>query len=151
MAKKSAGILLYRLVEDQPEIFLVHLGGPFWRNKDEGAWTIPKGEFEADEEALAAAKREFWEETGQSIDGNFIELIPVKQKGGKMVYAWAIEGNIDATQIKSNIFTIEWPPRSGRMADFPEIDRADWFDMEMAEKKINQGQLGLLKQLAELI
>jgi len=149
MAKQSAGILLYRLKENKPEIFLVHPGGPFWRNKDEGAWTIPKGEFEDNEEALAAAKREFWEETGQNIDGGFTELQPIKQKGGKLVYAWALKGDIDAANINSNIFTIEWPPRSGRMSDFPEVDKAEWFDVETALIKINQGQIGLVEQLVE--
>lgn len=151
MAKKSAGILLYRLRNNEPEIFLVHPGGPFWRNKDEGAWTIPKGEFEDDEDPLSAARREFWEETGQSIDGDFTELQPIKQKGGKVVYAWALEGDIDAASIKSNIFTIEWPPRSGRMADFAEVDKADWFDVETALKKINQAQIGLIEQLVDLL
>ncbi|PTQ96876.1 putative NUDIX family NTP pyrophosphohydrolase [Mucilaginibacter yixingensis] len=151
MAKKSAGILLYRLKANEPEIFLVHPGGPFWRNKDEGAWSIPKGEFEDNEDALTAAKREFWEETGQNIDGDFIELHPIKQKSGKLVYAWALNRDIDAASIKSNIFSIEWPPRSGRMADFPEVDKAEWFEIEIALKKINPAQIGLVEQLVGLL
>ena len=147
MAKKSAGILLYRLRKNILEVFLVHPGGPFWARKDEGAWSIPKGEFDDNEDALVAAQREFKEETGKTINGNFIELEPVKQKSGKLVYAWGIEGDIDPTHIKSNEFEMEWPPRSGKMGSFPEVDRADWFTIIEAEKKINAGQLQLLKDL----
>ena len=113
MAKQSAGILVYRLVDERPQFFLVHPGGPFWKNKDAGAWSIPKGEFTAEEEGLIAAKREFLEETGQAIDGEFILLDPIKLKSGKTVHAWAVEGNVDETNIQSNIFPFEWPPRSG--------------------------------------
>jgi len=147
MSKQSAGILLYRIVDGQLQVFLVHPGGPFFKNKDDGSWSIPKGEFTDDENALDAAKREFLEETGQSIDGNFIELEPIQQKGGKTVHAWAVEGNIDHESIVSNTFEIEWPPRSGKKQSFPEIDRAAWFDMETAKVKINAAQSGLIKEL----
>jgi predicted NUDIX family NTP pyrophosphohydrolase len=148
MAKKSAGILLYRAIDGQLEVFLVHPGGPFFKNKDEGSWSIPKGEFADDENPLDAAKREFLEETGQSINGNSIELTPIQQKGGKTVRAWAIEGDIDHETIMSNTFEIEWPPRSGKKQTLPEIDRAAWFDMETAKLKINPAQVGLINELA---
>ena len=151
MAKKSAGILLYRIIKRSIEVFLVHPGGPYWAKKDEGAWSIPKGEFDDDEEPLAAAKREFEEETGINISGEFIELNAIKQKNGKLVYAWAIEGNIDPSTTKSNSFEIEWPPRSGTMKSFPEIDKAEWFDITEAMRKINSGQLPLIKELHEKI
>ena len=147
MAKQSAGILLYRFINKQLEVFLVHPGGPFFRNKDDGIWSIPKGEFLDDEDALAAAKREFLEETGQSIHGKFIPLEPVIQKGGKKVFAWAVEGNIDHETITSNTFEIEWPPRSGKKQSFPEIDKAAWFDIETAKVKINMAQIGLIEDL----
>ena len=146
MAKKSAGILLYKIENKILEVFLVHPGGPFWIKKDDGAWSIPKGEFD-DEDPLEAAKREFEEETGIKISGDFIKLNPVKQKSGKIVYAWAVEGNIDPAKIKSNEFEIEWPPRSGKMKPFPEIDRAAWFNLNDAKMKINGGQLLLIKEL----
>lgn len=147
MAKKSAGILLYRIENKTPEVFLVHPGGPFWAKKDDGAWSIPKGEFEGDEEPLTAAKREFEEETGKKISGEFIELTPVKQKSGKIVYAWAIEGNLDPAKIRSNDFEIEWPPKSGKMKTFPEIDKAGWFDLSEAKKKILESQSPLIDAL----
>lgn len=147
MAKKSAGILLFRRKKNILEVFLVHPGGPFWAKKDDGAWSIPKGEFDDNEDGLKAAKREFKEETGSDIHGNFIELVPIKQKSGKLVYAWAVEGDIDPTRIKSNEFEMEWPPRSGKMRTFPEIDKADWFTISGASLKINAGQLSLLKNL----
>src|SRR5436190_3780300 len=137
MAKQSAGILLYRISNKFPEVFLVHPGGPFWSKKDDGAWSIPKGEFETNEEPLTAAKREFEEETGVAISGKFIELVPIKQKGGKIVYAWAVEGDIDPEKIQSNSFEIEWPPKSGKMKTFPEIDKASWFTLNDAFVKIN--------------
>jgi predicted NUDIX family NTP pyrophosphohydrolase len=152
MAKKnSAGILLYRLRGSEIEVFLVHPGGPFWTKKDAGAWTIPKGEFEADEDPLEAAKREFQEETGFAVEGNFIELTPVKQPGGKVVYAWAVKGHCEAESIKSNTFSLEWPPRSGKRKEFPEVDRAGWFTPEVAREKILKGQLGLLEELKRKI
>jgi predicted NUDIX family NTP pyrophosphohydrolase len=148
MAKKqSAGILLYRFRDSEVGIFLVHPGGPFWAKKDAGAWSIPKGEFADDENPLATAKREFAEETGCVIDGDFIELTPVKQPGGKRVYAWAVEGDCQADSIKSNLFTMEWPPRSGKRKEFPEVDRAAWFDLKTAKEKILKGQVALLEDL----
>jgi len=149
MPKKSAGILLYRIRNKPLEIFLVHPGGPFWAKKDDGAWSIPKGEFDDNEDALSAAKREFEEETGIKISGEFIELDPIKQKSGKIVFAWAVEGDIDPSKIKSNEFEIEWPPKSGKMKSFPEIDKASWFDLKNAVVKINSGQLSLIKELED--
>ena len=151
MPQKSAGILLYRIQQDSIEVFLVHPGGPFWSKKDDGAWSIPKGEFNENEEPLAAAKREFEEETGIKISGDFIQLSPVKQKGGKMVYAWAVEGDIDPEKIKSNSFEMEWPPRSGKMKFFPEIDKAAWFQLGDAQKKIIEAQSVLIKELESKI
>ena len=145
--KKSAGILLYRLLKNKPEFFLVHPGGPFWTNKDAGAWTIPKGEYDINEEPLAAAIREFSEETGHIISGNFISLTPIIQKAGKQVDAWALEGEIDATNIRSNSFKIEWPPKSGNWKSYPEIDRAEWFDLKTAKEKINPAQVAFLEEL----
>lgn len=145
--KKSAGTLLYRYNKQKPEFFLVHPGGPFWKNKDAGAWSIPKGEFADDEDGLQAAKREFKEETGHSVAGEFIPLAPVKQKGGKTIYAWAIEGDIDTAAIKSNTFEMEWPPRSGKKQEFPEVDRGEWFSAEQAKEKINPSQAALIEEL----
>ncbi|HTI57829.1 NUDIX domain-containing protein [Mucilaginibacter sp.] len=147
MAKQSAGILLFRFKNKQPEVFLVHPGGPFFRNKDDGAWSIPKGEFTDGEEALDAAVREFEEETGLVLTGEFIPLDPVTQKGGKKVYAWAIAGDIDHETIVSNTFEIEWPPRSAKKQTFPEVDKAGWFDVETAKVKINAAQVEFLKNL----
>jgi len=152
MAKKnSAGILLHRLRGSGIEVFLVHPGGPFWATKDAGAWSIPKGEFEAGEDPLEAAKREFKEETGFAVEGNFIELTPVKQPGGKVVYAWAVMGDCEAESIKSNTFSLEWPPRSGKRKEFPEVDRAGWFTPEVAREKISKGQLNFLEELKRKI
>ena len=152
MAKKnSAGILLHRLRGSGIEVFLVHPGGPFWAKKDAGAWSIPKGEFEAGEDPLEAAKREFKEETGFAVEGNFIELTPVKQPGGKVVYAWAVMGDCEAESIKSNTFSLEWPPRSGKRKEFPEVDRAGWFTPEVAREKILKGQLNFLEELKRKI
>lgn len=151
MSKISAGILLYRKINNHYEVLLVHPGGPFWKNKDEGAWTIPKGETEGGEELLTAAIREFYEETGIKLHGNFTALTPVKQKSGKLVHAWALEGDIDAAKIKSNTFEIEWPPRSGKSQSFPEIDKAAWYDIKSAKEKINPAQLGLLDELNLLL
>lgn len=151
MTKKSAGILLFRLKNDLPEVLLAHPGGPFWANKDDGSWTIPKGEFTEEEIPLEAAKREFKEETGMTVTGKFIPLNPLKQKSGKIVYAWMVEGDLDSTKIISNTFELEWPPKSGIMKQFPEIDKAEWFNIEEAKEKINQGQLGFIKQLEQWI
>ncbi|MES2107180.1 MAG: NUDIX domain-containing protein [Bacteroidota bacterium] len=147
MSNQSAGILLYRKINDDLQVFLVHPGGPFFKNKDEGAWSIPKGEFLADEEPLAAAKREFKEETGQAVDGNFIELKPVRLKSGKTVHAWAIKGDINHETITSNLFEMEWPPKSGRKQSFPEIDRAGWFVVEEAKLKLNAAQAAFIDEL----
>ncbi|HEU4340113.1 MAG TPA: NUDIX domain-containing protein [Candidatus Binatia bacterium] len=150
MAKKnSAGMLLYRLRRSTLEVFLVHPGGPFWRNTDAGAWSIPKGEFDKHEEPLDAAKREFQEETGCPVEGDFIELAPRKQPGGKVVHAWAVEGDCEAESIKSNTFSLEWPPRSGNRQEFPEVDKAGWFNLEVARRKIRPGQVGFLDELLE--
>ena len=149
--KQSAGILLYRSTDSEPEVLLVHPGGPYWKNKDDGAWTIPKGEFEESEEPLAAAIREFKEETGFIIQGEFKALDPILQKAGKIVYAWAIEGDIDATKVKSNFFEMEWPPKSGKKQSFPEIDKACWFALSKAKLKINSSQIALLDQLSEML
>jgi predicted NUDIX family NTP pyrophosphohydrolase len=151
MAKQTAGILLYRVTNKEPEFFLVHPGGPLWKNKDAGAWSIPKGEFNEDEEPLSAAKREFKEETGQMVDGNFIHLKPVKYKSGKIVYAWALEGNIDASKIVSNTFLLEWPPRSKKFIQVPEVDCGAWFRGSQAREKILPAQLPLLEELIEFM
>ena len=148
MVKQSAGILLYRRKHDQLEVLLVHPGGPFWAKKDLGAWSIPKGEFE-DEEPLAAAKREFEEETGCPIVGEPLALGQQKQKGGKMIYAWAVEGDIISEHIQSNAFEMEWPPKSGKKRRFPEIDKAEWFSSNIALKKINQGQAVFIRELVD--
>jgi predicted NUDIX family NTP pyrophosphohydrolase len=151
MAKESAGIMLYRHRDSSLEIFLVHPGGPFWKNKDSGAWSIPKGEFDEREDPLQAARREFHEETGCSVDGNFIALRPVRQAGGKRVHAWAVEGDCEAESIRSNSFTIEWPPRSGQRKEFLEVDRAGWFSLKLARDKILKGQLMLLDELQRIL
>jgi predicted NUDIX family NTP pyrophosphohydrolase len=148
MAKLSAGLLMYRRREGRLEFLLVHPGGPFWKGKDAGAWTIPKGEIEEGEDVLATARREFEEEVGFAPEGDFIELTAIKQKGGKTVRAWAFEGNCDPEKIKSNTFTMEWPPRSGQMGTFPEVDQAAFFDLPRAKEKINPAQVLLLEELA---
>lgn len=149
MANQSAGILLYRRKSNRIEFFLVHPGGPFWQKKDNGAWSIPKGEFTDNEKALEAAKREFEEETGITLSGNFIELTPIRQKAGKLIYAWALEGDVDASSILSNSFEIEWPPGSGLYKEFPEVDKAEWFGEEQAKEKINPAQVGLVVELLQ--
>jgi predicted NUDIX family NTP pyrophosphohydrolase len=151
MPKQSAGLLLYRIKNIEPEVFLVHPGGPFWLKKDAGAWSIPKGEIEENEEPLKVAMREFTEETGQNINGEFIPLTPVKQKAGKIISAWAVEGDADEKRIISNTFEIEWPPKSGKMKSFPEIDRAEWFSIQIAKEKINPGQSPLLDELIKRV
>jgi len=146
--KQSAGILLYRKTDHGPEFFLVHPGGPFFSRKNEGWWTVPKGELLEEEQPLDAAIREFEEETGYRPQGGFIPLQPIKQKGGKVVFCWAVEGDLEAEQITSNTFEIEWPPRSGKMKSFPEIDKAGWFNLVEAGKMINEKQADFLKELA---
>ena len=145
---KSAGLLPYRMRRDGVEVFLVHPGGPFWAACDDGTWSICKGEFSADEDPMDAARREFLEETGLSIEGNFRPLQPIRQRGGKVVYAWSVPcEKLDAAAITSNTFSMEWPPKSGRKQQFPEIDRAAWFPIAEARRKILKGQLSLLDQL----
>jgi predicted NUDIX family NTP pyrophosphohydrolase len=151
MNKQSAGVLLYRKSGKQIEVFLVHPGGPFYKNKDLGSWSIPKGEFVIGEEPFAAAKREFEEETGLVIDGNFIELKPVFIKSGKKIFAWAVEGEIDQLTVKSNFFEMEWPPKSGKNQSFPEIDKGEWFEIAEAKLKINIAQFGFIEELINLI
>jgi predicted NUDIX family NTP pyrophosphohydrolase len=150
MPKQSAGILVYRFRDKAPQIFLCHPGGPFYKNKDLGVWSIPKGEFEKDEEPFDAAKREFTEETGQKIDGNFSPLTPVKYKNGKIVHAWAVENNtIDEEKISSNTFPLEWPPKSGKFIDVPEVDGAGWFSIDQAKEKIIASLLPLILEIEQ--
>ena len=151
MPKTSAGMLMYRLREGVLEVLLVHPGGPFWRKKDEGAWSIPKGEAEPGEDLLAVARREFCEELGLTATGHFTPLTPVRQKGGKLVHAWAFEGDCDPAAIRSNTFTIEWPPKSGRPMEFPEVDKAAFFPLKAAKRKIHAAQAALLDQLDRLL
>jgi len=149
-SKRSAGIVLYRKRLGILEIFLVHPGGPYWARKDNGAWSIPKGEYEQGEEALQAAQREFLEETGVAVNGPFLALAPVRQPSGKMITAWAAEGDLDPTQLRSNTFSLEWPPKSGVMQSFPEVDRGAWFSLADARSKLSPGQRPLLRDIAEL-
>ena len=148
--KQSAGILLFRRRHGSLEVMLVHPGGPFWKNKDLGTWSIPKGEFLDDEDPLEAAKREFKEETGSQVEGDFVALDPLKLKSGKLVFAWAVEGDLDVDKIVCNNIRIEWPPRSGKYQLIPECDRGEWFSLDKASKKINPGQLNFLEQLVAL-
>jgi len=151
MYKQSAGLLMYRYRDGVLEVFLVHPGGPFWAKKDLGAWSLPKGEFAPEENALAAARREFAEETGFPADGEFLPLTPLKQPSGKLIQTWAFQGDCDPGAVKSNTFTMEWPPRSGRRQEFPEIDRAGWFTLKEAKDKISKGQVGFLEELEEIL
>ncbi|MEO7455800.1 MAG: NUDIX domain-containing protein [Gemmatimonadaceae bacterium] len=149
--KTSAGLLAFRRASGGLEVFLVHPGGPFYRSKDDGVWSIPKGEFNEDEEPLAAAQREFMEETGFVVDGNFMELGTAKQKSGKLVHAWAVAADFDADAMVSNTFEMEWPPRSGRKAEFPEVDKGCWYGMAEARVKIIPGQAEFLERLEALL
>lgn len=149
MPKESAGLLLYRWREGTLEFLLVHPGGPLWKNKDDGAWSIPKGEVQSAEDPLAAAKREVAEELGFCPEGKFIELTPIKQKGGKLVRAWAVQAEWQPSNLKSNTFTLQWPPRSGKLQGFPEVDRAEYFPIPTARLKINSAQLALLEELQQ--
>ena len=151
MPRQSAGVLMYRRRNGILEVLLVHPGGPFWAKKDAGAWSIPKGEFSGDENALMAARREFEEETGFLPAGRFVQLTPVKQPSGKVIHAWALEGDLDATAIRSNTFTLEWPPQSGVHQEFPEVDRAAWFTIEAAKEKIIKGQTDFIDELQRII
>jgi predicted NUDIX family NTP pyrophosphohydrolase len=152
MAKQSAGILLYRMKGSIVEVFLVHSGGPFWAKKEQGAWSIPKGEFTDEEEPFVAAKREFGEELGSPApEGDYKSLGSVKQAGGKTVYAWAIEADFNPKSMKSNTFRMEWPPKSGQEQEFPEVDRAAWMTLEKAETKLFKGQVPLMQVLADVL
>jgi predicted NUDIX family NTP pyrophosphohydrolase len=151
VAAKSAGILLHRGRDGAREVLLVHPGGPFWARRDAGAWSIPKGEYSGDEDALTAARREFAEELGVSApDGEVAELGEIRQKSGKLVTAWALEGDLDVSAVHSNTCEIEWPPRSGKRIEIPEVDRAEWFNLQDAREKINPAQAELLDRLGEV-
>jgi predicted NUDIX family NTP pyrophosphohydrolase len=150
MAKQSAGLLLYRIRSGIIEVLLVHPGGPYWLKKDHEAWSIPKGEFNPEEIPLEAALRETNEELGVVIQGDFTPLTPVRQKSGKVIHAWAVKGDFDVSLLKSNTFEMEWPPKSGEMKSFPEIDKAEWFDLAQAKEKINPGQMPLLDELGTM-
>jgi predicted NUDIX family NTP pyrophosphohydrolase len=150
MAKRSAGILLYRRRDGGPEVLLVHPGGPFWAKKDAGVWSIPKGEYADDEDPRTAARREFDEELGSAPpDGATVDLGEITQRSGKVVTAFAVEGDLDPADVRSNTFQLEWPPRSGRTAEFPEVDRAEWFSPDQAREKINPAQGELIDRLLE--
>jgi predicted NUDIX family NTP pyrophosphohydrolase len=149
--KKSAGLLIYRRHQGALEVLLVHPGGPFWAKKDEGSWSIPKGEYTPEEDPLEVAKREFQEETGSQALGEFMPLTPRKQPSGKIITAWAFEGDCDASAVKSNTFLMEWPPHSGRQQEFPEVDRAGWFSIPVAKEKIVKGQAGFLDELNQIL
>jgi predicted NUDIX family NTP pyrophosphohydrolase len=151
MASESAGLLMYKRVDGQLHVLLVHPGGPFWRRKDLGAWSIPKGEPEPGEDFEATARREFAEELGVDPGGPLLPLGQVRQRGGKAVTAFAVAGNLDASRIRSSTFEMEWPPKSGRMLSFPEVDRAEWFDLPTARNKILEGQRPLLDRLEEIL
>lgn len=151
MPRISAGLLMYRMRNDGLHVLLAHPGGPLFRAKDDGVWSIPKGEIEPDEDLLAAAQREFLEETGIAAEPPFLELGCIQQKGGKFVHAWACAGDHDTAIMRSNTFTLEWPPRSGRLCEFPEIDRLEYFDLVVAERKIKSSQWELVLRLRRLL
>ncbi len=151
MPRVSAGLLMYRIQDGKLQVLLAHPGGPLFKHKDEGAWTIPKGEIEPGEDLLEAAKREFEEETGVTPTGPFTALTPIQQKGGKIVHAWAFKGDCDPGAIVSNTFQIKWPPRSGRLMEFPEIDRAEFYDVPVAIRKIKTAQTALIDELQGVV
>jgi predicted NUDIX family NTP pyrophosphohydrolase len=151
MPKQSAGLLLFRVVAGNLEVLLVHPGGPFWAKKDDGSWSIPKGELSEGEDPFEAAIREFKEELGSSVTGKAIPLKPLRQPSGKIIYAWGVNGDFDTTTLKSNTFSIEWPPKSGQQREFPEVDRAAWFEIEEAKRKIHQGQVPLMEELERMV
>jgi predicted NUDIX family NTP pyrophosphohydrolase len=151
MSKVSAGILLFRRGGPEPEVLLVHPGGPFWASRDAGAWSIPKGEVQPEEDVLAAAVREFREETGLAAEGAPVSLGSIRQKGGKEVHAWALEGECDPSSLRSNVFTMEWPPRSGKLAEFPEVDRAAFFTVGEARVRLNPAQAPFLDRLMTVL
>ncbi len=147
MARNSAGILLYRIKNGKLQVMLVHPGGPFWAKKDKGVWSVPKGEFNPNESAREAACREFREETGNEVSGDFMDLSPVKLKSGKIIYAFALEHDLDTSSIVSNTFEMEWPPKSGKTQEFPEVDKGAWFEPDVAREKINPGQVPFIDEL----
>jgi len=149
MPRTSAGILLFRRRAGGLEVLLVHPGGPYWQGKDAGAWSIPKGEYSGEEQPEAAARREFEEELGVAVEGELVPLGSIRQKNRKEVVAWAVEGDFDCARLRSNTFRMEWPPRSGRMREFPEIERAEWFDADSARSKMHSGQAALIDRLLE--
>lgn len=151
MARKSAGVLMYRFRCDNLEVFLVHPGGPYWSKKDLGSWSIPKGEYADSEDPFQVARREFFEETGFEAAGDFRALTPLKQPGGKVVTAWAVQGDCDPDAVTSNLFTMEWPPKSGIFKEFPEVDRGEWFTVRDARKKVLKGQVPFIDQLCEIL
>lgn len=151
MAKVSAGLLVYRKRREALEVLLAHPGGPFWAKRDGGAWSIPKGEVNATEPPFEAALREFQEETGFAVSGDFTALSPLRQPGGKVVHAWAVPGDVEPARLRSNTFSMEWPPRSGKQQEFPEIDRVEWFAIDEALRRILPGQAGFLRELASLV
>ena len=151
MSKKSAGLLMFRFYGGRHEVMLVHPGGPYWRKKDKGVWSIPKGEIDEGESPLEAAKREFFEETGCFLAGNPVPLTPLAQPSGKLIYAWAVKGDCDVKAVKSNNFTLEWPPKSGKRAEFPEVDRAEWLTFPAAREKILPGQRDFIDQLEKML
>lgn len=151
MVKKSAGLLMYRFRNKKLEVFLVHPGGPYWEKKDLGSWSIPKGEYSEGEDPFTVAKREFLEETGLEAEGEFKQLATLKQPSGKRITAWAFEGDCDANSIRSNTFTIEWPPHSGKQTEFPEVDRAGWFTIDIAKQKLLKGHIGFIEELCKTL
>ncbi|RME35188.1 MAG: NUDIX domain-containing protein [Gammaproteobacteria bacterium] len=151
MSRRSAGILMYRYRDGEPEVLLVHPGGPFWAHRDEGAWSVPKGLYEEGETPLEAARREFEEETGFPVAGEFVDLGELKLPSGKRLRVWAVEGDLDAERIRSNTFEMEWPRGSGRLIEVPEVDRGAWFDPEEARRRIAPGQLPFLERLLEIL
>src|SRR5512135_1174032 len=151
MPKQSAGLLMYRYRDGVLEVFLAHPGGPYWAKKDLGSWTIPKGQYAPGETALEAARREFSEETACPFEGDLLPLTPLIQPGGKIITVWAFQGDCDPGASRSNTFSMEWPPGSGRQQEFPEVDRAAWFPLDVAKEKINYGQVGFLEELEEIL
>lgn len=151
MSKMSAGILVYRFRAGVLEVLLVHPDGPIWSKKDSGSWSIPKGKYTDKEDPFIVAKREFQEEIGFQANGDFVPLKPLKQPSGKIVSAWVLEGDCDTSKVQSNTFKMEWPPRSGKQQEFSEIDRAEWFTIEMVKKKLLKGQVGFIEELCELL
>lgn len=149
--KLSAGVLLFRCASQSVEVLLVHPGGPYWAKKDDGAWSIPKGEYQPEDDAFDAARRELEEETGFRAEGDFIALDALKQPSGKVVTAWAIEADWDPSQLRSNVFSMEWPPRSGKQQEFPEVDRAEWFSLGAAQRKLLKGQAPFVERLAQAL